>query len=146
VAGLPDAEDFAGMKVRINDALGRLYDSLVWSQRAAAFLRAVSPDTLRQRIRGAGPGTRVGQELEAQLSEVEDVERKRAETLTRSMATVTGIETLAVKVGSLALESSAPGELGHADDIAQLRQELDGYLEGLEEIQATLRTLPPAPA
>jgi hypothetical protein len=30
--------------------------------------------------------------------------------------------------------------------VAQLRSELDGYLEGLEEIQDALRTLPPRPA
>jgi hypothetical protein len=51
-----------------------------------------------------------------------------------------------VKVGSLALESTAPGELGHTDDVAQLRSELDGYLEGLEEIQDALQTLPPQSA
>jgi hypothetical protein len=146
VTDLPDADDFGGMKVRINDALERLYDSLVWAQRAAGFLQAVRSDSIRQRARAAGPGTRLAQELEAQLAEVDDVEQKRTETLNRSAATITGIETLAVKVGTLALESSAPGELGHTDDVAQLRSELDGYLEGLEEIQDALRTLPPRPA
>ena len=143
VSGLPDADDFAGMKVRVNDALERLYDSIVWAQRAAVFLRSAQPESIRSRIQSAGPGTRLAEELAHQLEEVGDVERKRAETLARSTATVTGIETLAVKVGSLALDASAPGELGHADDISQLRGELDGYLEGLEEIQETLRSLPP---
>lgn len=144
VDGLPDAEGFSGMKVRVNDALERLYDSVLWAQRAADFLRVAQADSIRDRIRAAGPGTRLAEELEHQLEEVADVERKRAETLARSTATVTGIETLAVKVGSLALDATAPGELGHADDISQLRSELDGYLEGLEEIQETLRTLPPS--
>jgi methyl-accepting chemotaxis protein len=143
VSGLPDGEDFGGMKVRVNDALERLYDSIVWAQRAATFLRSAQPESIRNRIQSAGPGTRLAEELAHQLEEVADVERKRAETLARSTATVTGIETLAVKVGSLALDASAPGELGHADDIRQLRGELDGYLEGLEEIQETLRSLPP---
>jgi hypothetical protein len=74
------------------------------------------------------------------------MEPPTTEILTRSAATITGIETLAVKVGSLALESTAPGELGHTDDVAQLRSELDGYLEGLEEIQDALQTLPPQSA
>lgn len=143
VGGLPSGEDFAGMRVRVNDALERLYDSVLWAQRAAAFLRSAQPDSIRDRIQAAGPGTRLAQELEHQLEEVAEVERRRAETLARSTATVTGIETLAVKVGSLALDVSAPGELGHTDDIGQLRSELDGYLAGLEEIQETLRTLPP---
>jgi len=146
VGDLSDSADFAGMKVRINGALERLYDSLVWAQRAADFLRAVRSDSIRQRARAAGPGTRLAKELEAQLEEVDDIEQKRDETLARSTATITGIETLAVKVGTLALETSAPGELGHTDDISQLRSELDGYLEGLEEIQDALRTLPPRPA
>lgn len=146
VESLHDSENFAGMKVRVNDALERLYDSLLWAQRAADFLRVVDPSSVRDRIRAAGPGTRLAQELEAQLEEVGDIERRRNEILARSAATVTGIETLAVKVGSLALESSAPGELGHADDVRQLRSELDGYLEGLEEIQDALHTLPPQTA
>lgn len=146
VAGLPDRGDFEGMKVRVNDALGRLYDSLRWAQRAAAFLRTADPARIRARIVAAGPGTRLAQELEAQLHEVEDVERRREETLQRAAATVTGIETLAVKVGTLALETTAPGELGHADDIRQLRSELDGYLAGLEEIQDALKSLPPQPS
>jgi hypothetical protein len=144
VASLSDADDFAGMKVRVNDALERLYDSLVWAQRAAGFLRTVNPASIRQRAQGAGPGTRLSQELEAQLEEVDDVERRRNEILSRSAATITGIETLSVKVGTLALETSAPGmELDHVDDVRQLRSELDGYLQGLEEIQDALKTLPP---
>jgi hypothetical protein len=146
VATLSEPEDFAGMKVRVNSALERLYDSLVWAQRAASFLRVVDAGTLADRVRAAGPGTRLAQELEAQMHEVGDIERRRTEILTRSAATITGIETLAVKVGSLALESTAPGELGHTDDVAQLRSELDGYLEGLEEIQDALQTLPPQSA
>lgn len=146
VASLPDAGDFEGMKVRVNDALERLYDSLVWSQRAAAFLRAVDPSKLRSRITAAGPGTRLSQELEAQLVEVIDIERRRNDVLNRAAATITGIETLAVKVGTLALETTAPGELGHTDDLRQLRRELDGYLAGLEEVESALESLPEQPA
>jgi hypothetical protein len=146
VDSMSDSENFAGMKVRVNDALERLYDSLMWAQRAADFLRVVDPSSIRSRARAAGPGTRMAQELEAQLEEVEDVEQRRNEILSRSSTTVTGIETLAVKVGSLALESSVPGELDHADDVSQLKSELDGYLAGLEEIQDALQTLPPQSA
>lgn len=146
VESLQDSEDFAGMKVRVSGALERLYDSLMWAQRAADFLRVVDAGSIRARIQAAGPGTRLAHELEAQLEEVDDIERRRTEILARSAATVTGIETLAVKVGSLALETSAPGELGHVDDVSQLRSELDGYLAGLEEIQDALQTLPPQTA
>ncbi|MDH3499870.1 MAG: hypothetical protein OEM97_07095 [Acidimicrobiia bacterium] len=143
IESLADSESFAGMKVRVNDALERLYDSVLWAQRAAVFLREVRPEAIRARIEAAGSGTRLAEELEEQIDTIGDVEQRRTDTLARSTATVTGIETLAVKVGSLALESTAPGELGHGDDVVQLRQELDGYLEGLEEIQDALRTLPP---
>ncbi len=144
VATLPDAADFKGMRVRVTDALERLYDSLVWSQRAAAFLRAVDPDGIRARLGGLGEGSAVASELRAQLEEISEIEDRRRETMARSYATVTGIETLAVKVGSLSLESSAPGD--HANDVRDLRRELDGYLEGLEEIQQALQALPPQPS
>jgi hypothetical protein len=146
VGGLSDAEDFAGMQVRVNGALERLYDSLVWAQRAAQFLRTVNPAALRQRISMVPASSPVAGELAAQLEEVTDIERRRNEALARSAATVSGIETLAVKVGTLALEAAAPGELGHTEDIAAMRRELDGYLAGLEEIQESLRTLPPQPS
>lgn len=146
VASLPDTTGYGGMTTRINGSLERLYDSLVWAQRADGFLQSNAPETLRKRVAAAGPGTRLAEELEAQLGEVSDVERRRSEIMMRSASTVTGIETLAVKVGTLALESSLPGDESHQDDITQLRLELDGYLEGLDEIQDALRTLPPRTA
>ncbi len=146
VGTLEDSTGYGGMSTRLNGALERLYDSLLWAQRAGSFLERNSPDALRQRIGAAGPGSRLAAELAAQLEEVTEIERRRSETLQRSAATVTGIETLAVKVGTLALESSAPGGVDHHDDVGQLRAELDGYLEGLEEIQDALRTLPPQTA
>lgn len=143
VASLADTTGYGGMSARINGALERLYDSLLWAQRAAGFLVNHPPEVLKRRIAAAGPGTRLAEELAAQMEEVAEIERRRAETLQRSAATVTGIETLAVKVGTVALEASAPGPAGQHDEISQLRSELDGYLEGLEEIQDALKTLPP---
>lgn len=144
VAALPDASDFAGMGVRITDALERLYDSLRWSQRADDFLRSVEEGRLRQRLSDIDPDSPVAAELRAQMTEVTEITRRREEAMARSAATVTGIETLTVKVGSLALGVSAPGELG-ATGVGELRAELDRYLAGLEEIQDSLRALPPQP-
>ncbi len=146
VETLPDAADFGGMRARVTDALERLFDSLVWAQRADQFLRAVNPRGIRERLSRLAPDSPVAAELRAQLEEIAEVDERRSETMARSMASVTGIETLAVKVGSLALESSAPGASDHTADIRDLRRELDGYLEGLEEIQEVLRSLPPEPA
>lgn len=143
VFGLPEASDFAGMGVRITSALERLYDSLRWAQRAGDFLDSVDESRLRQRLSLAEPGSAVAGELAAQIGEVSEIGRRREEAMSRSTATVTGIETLVVKVGSLALGVSAPGE---PVGVAELRAELDRYLAGLDEIQESLRMLPPQPS
>lgn len=137
------SDDFGGMRVRIINALDRLYDSLLWAQRAGGFLASVDPDGLQRRLLDLPKSSPITGELEAQLDEAKEVARKRGEILARCAATVTGIETLAIKVGSLALDVSAPGRQEHLDDVGAMRTELDGYLAGLEEIQAALETLPP---
>ncbi len=140
------SDDFGGMRVRIINALDRLYDSLLWAQRAGGFLATVDPDRLQRRLLDLPKGSPIGKELEAQLSEAKDVERKRRDILHRASATITGVETLAIKVGSLALDVSAPGRHDHIDDIGAMRRELDGYLQGLEEIEEALNILPPQQA
>jgi hypothetical protein len=138
------SDDFGGMRVRIINALDRLYDSLVWAQRAGEFLASVDPDGLQRRLLDLPKASPIARELEAQLEEARDIDRKRREIVARSSTTITGIETLAIKVGSLALDVSAPGRHDHLDDIGAIRRELDGYLHGLEEIQSALEILPPS--
>lgn len=140
-ASFPD--ELAGMGVRITAALERLYDSLRWAQRAGDFLDSVDETGLRRRLSQVPRGSPVAAELAAQLTEIGEISRRREEALARSAATVTGIETLVVKVGSLALGVSAPGE---QEGVGELRDELDRYLAGLDEIQESLRILPPQPS
>lgn len=138
-----DRDDFGGMRVRIIGSLEKLHDSLVWAQRAGSFLSRSRPDRLRQRMDGLAPDSIIARDLREQLDEIDEIARRRDEILAKSAATVTGIDTLAVKVGSLALDMAAPGEHGTTDDIRAMRTELDSYLAGLDEIQEALRTLPP---
>ena len=121
------SDDFGGMRVRIINALDRLYDSLLWAQRAGGFLASVDPNHLQRRLLDLPRDSPIARELQAQLDEAKEV----------------GVETLAIKVGSLALDVSAPGHHDHIDDIGVMRRELDGYLQGLEEIQEALDILPP---
>ncbi len=142
---LPDAAEFGGMQARVTEALRRLYDSVVWSQRAGSFLDSVDDQGLRDRLRGLPGESPVAAELEEQLEEVADVDRRRHETLARIATTITGLETLAVKMGSLALGSAGVAPSG-SDEVRQLRHELDAYVDGLAEIEQSLRALPPQPA
>lgn len=144
VAEVPDSGDFAGMRARVTEAVNRLYDSVVWAQRADRFLLSVDQDGLRQRLSSLPPGSSVAEELQEQLEEVNAVAARRSETLAKVHATTTGIETLAVKTASWALGSTAPGTVvTPLEDVRRLRQELDGYVEGLAEVEAELRrTLP----
>lgn len=148
VRDLPDREDFAGMRARVTEALRRLYDSVVWSQRAAVFLRSVDEGRLRARLASLPAGSEVGEELAEQLEEVDSVEGRRDETLARISATITGIETLGVKMASFALGSTAPGGLAsHSDEVRRLREDLDTYVDALAEVERSLhQELPPEPA
>lgn len=146
VAGLPEreADDFGGMRYRIISSLEKMYDSLLWAQRAGGFLRRARPERLRDRMEGLAPDSIIVRDLRDQLSEIEEIAQRRDETLAKSTATITGIETLAVKVGSMALDLASPGQSdATTDDIRAMQAELDSYLVGLDEIQAALQTLPP---
>ncbi len=61
------------------------------------------------------------------------------------VAAATGIETLAVKMGALALGTAAgPGEPAAEDEVQRLREELDAYVDALVEVEEDLRrALPP---
>jgi hypothetical protein len=144
---LPDRDDFGGMRTRVTEALRRLYDSVVWSQRAATFLRSVDEQQLRNRLASLPSSSQVAEELAEQLEEVESIESRRNETLTRISATITGIETLGVKMASFALGSTAPGGLAsHSEEVRRLRCDLDTYVDALAEVEESLhRELPPEP-
>ena len=50
-----------------------------------------------------------------------------------------GIETLAVKMGGLALDTAAPGQYGVSTaEVRRLREELDTYVDALAEVERTL--------
>ncbi len=148
VGDLPDRDDFGGMRTRVTEALRRLYDSVVWSQRAAVFLRSVDEERLRMRLGSLPAGSPVAEELAEQLEEVESIGGRRDETLARISATITGIETLGVKMASFALGSTAPGGLAsHSEEVRRLREDLDSYVDALAEVERSLhRELPPEPA
>jgi hypothetical protein len=136
---LPGDDDFAGMRTRITEALRRMYDSVVWSQRASRFLKGVDQNDLRRRLQNAGDGSRLAEELSEQLDEIDNIRRRREETVSRIRTTTTGIETLAVKMGSFALGSAAPGQIGAPDtEVRRLREELDTYVDALAEVERLL--------
>ena len=61
----------------------------------------------------------------------------RDEVVSRIIATTTGIDTLAVKAHSIALTSTGPDQT--IDEVRRLREELNAYTAGLEEVQQHLR-------
>ncbi|HKZ25664.1 MAG TPA: hypothetical protein VJ398_07715, partial [Acidimicrobiia bacterium] len=113
-------------------------DSVVWSQRAAAFLAAVDAQGLVRRLRSLPENSPVAVEIGEQLEEVENIGARRNETLSRVAATVTGIETLAVKMGAAALGAQSADAA--TQDIRELRSQLDAYVDGLEEVERDLRS------
>lgn len=136
------ADEFAGMGVRVDEALNRLYDSLLWAQRAAEFVRRVDRPALERRLAATDPGSPVAEELAAQLEEIEGIRARRRLVLDRAAATVSGLETLAVKMSALALDAGAPGGGGASEEVRALHRELDAYVDGLAEIEEELE-LPP---
>ncbi len=147
-ADMPGDEAFGGMRARVTDVLHRLYDSVMWTQRADRFLASVDEESLNRRMRDLPSSSPLAVELAEQASEIEAVRQRRKETAARIAASITGIETLALKMGSLALGAAeGPGEAVPAGEVRALREELDAYAGGLEEIEQDLRrALPPAPA
>ncbi|MBM3695551.1 MAG: hypothetical protein FJW79_06425 [Actinobacteria bacterium] len=144
VDDLPGKEQFGGMRARVTEALRRMYDSAVWTQRADRFLATVDADALARRLRAAAKGSALAEELREQLEETEQIRARREETVSQLSATVAGIETLAVKMGGLALEATAPGRYGvSTTEVRRLRHELDTYVDALAEVERTLpATLP----
>jgi hypothetical protein len=126
------------MRARVTEALRRMYDSVVWTQRADRFLATVNADSLERRLRAAR-GTAVADELQAQLQEIEHIRARREETISQLTATTAGIETLAVKMGGLALDTAAPGRYGVSTaEVRRLREELDTYVDALAEVEKSL--------
>jgi len=139
VHDLPDGDDFGGMRTRVTEALRRMYDSVVWAQRAATFLKGVGESDLRRRRQAAAAGSHLAEELEEQIDEIENIRHRRDETVARIRTTVTGIETMAVKMGSFALGSAAPGRIASPDaEVRHLREELDTYVDALAEVERLL--------
>ena len=64
---VPGRGDFGGMRVRVTEALRRLYDSVVWAQRAGRFLGSVDEERLRMRLGSLPAGSAVAEELVEQL-------------------------------------------------------------------------------
>jgi len=129
-----------GLIARVTETLRRMYDTVLWLQRADRFLGSVDENRLTVRMEGL-PAGQVREELEAQVSEVVSIRQRRDEVEGRIMATVTGIDTLALKAHSIALHATGPGE--PVDEVRQLREELNSYTRGLAEIEHHLREVLP---
>jgi hypothetical protein len=136
MGSFPSGSEFGGMHARVTETLRRLYDSVIWIQRASRFLASVDERSLQTRFQALATGP-VKDELGAQLAEVGRVRQRREETLARVAATVTGIDTLAVKAHSISLDASTPDQ--PIDEVRALREELDAYDAGLEELERHLR-------
>lgn len=147
-ADMPGHDEFAGMRARVTEVLHRLYDSVMWTQRADRFLASVDEESLTRRMRDLPPTSPVVTELAEQAAEIAGVRQRRKETAARMTASITGIETLALKMGSLALGAAdSSSEAVPAAEVRALQEELDAYAGGLEEIEQDLRrALPPTPA
>ena len=125
-----------GLMARVTETLRRMYDSVVWVQRADRFLGTVDERRLDGRLQNLAAGP-VREEIEAQIAEVSGIRRRRDEVVSRILATTTGIDTLAVKAHSIALTSTGPDQT--IDEVRRLREELNAYTAGLEEVQQHLR-------
>jgi hypothetical protein len=136
MGSFPGGSEYGGMHARVTETLRRMYDSVVWVQRASRFLAAVDEKALSTRLRSI-PAGRVREELEEQLEEVARVRARRDETMARIAATTAGIDTLAVKVNTIALDASSPEQ--PLDELHALREELDAYDAGLSELEQHLR-------
>jgi hypothetical protein len=129
-----------GLVARVTETLRRMYDTVLWLQRADRFLGSVDEVRLSGRMQSL-PAGQVRDELEAQVTEVASIRQRRDEVEGRIMATVTGIDTLALKAHSIALHTTGPGE--PVDEVRQLREELNSYTKGLAEIEHHLREVLP---
>jgi hypothetical protein len=125
-----------GMMARVTETLRKLYDSVLWVQRADEFLTTVDERRLLARLRELPTGP-LREEMEAQVREVSNIRQRREEAVSRIVATNTGIDTLAVKAHSIALTSTGPDRT--TDEVAALRAELNAYARGLEEVEEHLQ-------
>jgi hypothetical protein len=129
-----------GLMARVTETLRRLYDSVMWVQKADRFLATVDERRLSGRL-GSLPSGPVREEMETQIGEVLGIRSRRDEVVSRILATTTGIDTLAVKAHSIALTSAGPDQT--IDEVRRLREELTAYTAGLEEVQEHLRQVLP---
>jgi hypothetical protein len=129
-----------GLMARVTETLRKIYDSVLWVQRADRFLSSVDQRRLIERL-GNLPAGPVREEMEAQAQEVATIQNRREEVVARIVATTTGIDTLAVKAHSLALSTTDPDQT--IDEVRQLRAELNAYAAGLEEIEEHLQQVVP---
>jgi hypothetical protein len=129
-----------GLMARVTETLRRMYESVMWVQKADRFLSTVDERRLAGRMSNlpAGP---VREEMEAQVGEVTGIRHRRDEVMSKILATTTGIDTLAVKAHSIALRSTGPDET--VDEVRRLREELNAYTAGLEEVEEHLRQVLP---
>jgi hypothetical protein len=125
-----------GMMARVTETLRKLYDSVLWVQRADEFLTTVDERRLLARLHELPTGP-LREEMEAQVREVSNIRQRREEAVSRIVATNTGIDTLAVKAHSIALTSTGPDRT--TDEVAALRAELNAYARGLEEVEEHLQ-------
>jgi hypothetical protein len=135
-----DGGENEGLMARVTETLRRMYDSVLWVQKADRFLNTVDEGRLSSRLQSLPSGP-VREEIEAQIAEVTGIRRRRDEVESRILATTTGIDTLAVKAHSIALTSTGPDQT--IDEIRRLREELNAYTAGLEEVQQHLRLVLP---
>lgn len=129
-----------GLMARVTETLRRMYDSVMWVQKADRFLSTVDERRLSARLANLPVGP-VREEMEAQVGEVSGIRTRRDDVLSRILATTTGIDTLAVKAHSIALRSTGPDET--IDEVRRLREELNAYTAGLEEVEEHLRQAVP---
>ncbi|HEY7703699.1 MAG TPA: hypothetical protein VID03_02595 [Acidimicrobiia bacterium] len=135
--------EMEGVKTRVTQTCRRMYDSVLWLQRADQFLGSVDEDALVRRLYAASPGP-VKDELEAQRDELQKIRKRRDEAADRIGTITTGIDTLAVKANAIALDTSDPDE--PVEEVRSLRKELDAFTAGLDEVDQHLAELVPPEA
>ena len=125
-----------GLMARVTETLRRMYDSVVWVQRADRFLHRRRAPTARTPAEPSGrTGSRRDRGSERGLSI-----RRRDEVVSRILATTTGIDTLAVKAHSIALTSTGPDQT--IDEVRRLRESSMPIRPGWRKFRASQAVLP----
>ena len=139
VADLPGKDQFGGMRARVTEALRRMYDSVVWTQRADRFLATVDAAALERRLRAAHGARRWPTSCRSSWTRSSTSGRAARRPSRSCPPPSAGIETLAVKMGGLALDTAAPGRFGVSTaEVRRLREELDTYVDALAEVEKSL--------